>query len=170
MYWVPGSTTAFTECWRLPPEHWLWLKKKKKDFLVLLAPYYTTGGLDGNACLSVCVLRVLSRSVVPWLFGTSWTTAHQAPLSMGFSRQEHWSGLPFPLGDLPNPGIKPQSPALKEDSLPSDPPGKPPCLHSRYFITFATCHKTWWGPVASVLIHPTCNTFSSSLSSALPSE
>lgn len=41
------------------------LKKKKKDFLVLLAPYYTTGGLDGNACLSVCVLRVLSRSVVP---------------------------------------------------------------------------------------------------------
>ena len=48
----------------------------------------------------------------------SWTVAHQAPLSMGFSRQEYWSGLPFPSpGDLPNPGIKPTSPALQVDSL-----------------------------------------------------
>ena len=46
----------------------------------------------------------------------------QAPLSMGFSRQEYWSGLPFPLpGDLPNPGIKPESPALQAGSLPSEP-------------------------------------------------
>ena len=45
---------------------------------------------------------------------------------MGFSRQEYWSGLPFPsLGDLPDPGIKPRSPALQEDSLLSQPPGKP---------------------------------------------
>ena len=52
--------------------------------------------------------------------------AHQAPLSMGFSRQEHWSGLPCPSpGDLPNPGIKPMSPELQADSLPSEPPGKP---------------------------------------------
>ena len=44
-------------------------------------------------------------------FVTPWTVAHQAPLSKGFSRQEYWSGLPFPpLGDLPNPGIKPMSP------------------------------------------------------------
>ena len=43
------------------------------------------------------------------LFVTLWTISHQAPLSMGFSRQEYWSGLPFPLGDLPNPGIKPTS-------------------------------------------------------------
>ena len=43
----------------------------------------------------------------------AWTVAHQTPLSMGFSRQEYWSGLPFPLpGDLPNPGIEPGSPAL----------------------------------------------------------
>ena len=49
---------------------------------------------------------------------TSWTVAHQAPLSMGFSREEYWSGLPFPsLGDLPDPGIKPKSPALQADSL-----------------------------------------------------
>ena len=47
------------------------------------------------------------------LFEISWMLAHQAPLSLGFSRQEHWSGLPFPLpGDLPNPEIKPASPAL----------------------------------------------------------
>ena len=50
---------------------------------------------------------------------TPWTVARQAPLSMGFSRQEYWSGLPFPSpGDLPDPGIKPRSPALPADSLP----------------------------------------------------
>ena len=52
------------------------------------------------------------------LFATSWTVAHQAPLSMGLSRQEYWSGLPFPFsGDLPNPGIEPTSPALQADAL-----------------------------------------------------
>ena len=50
---------------------------------------------------------------------TLWTVASQAPLSMGFSKQEHWSGLPFPSpGDLPDPGIEPRSPALQADSLP----------------------------------------------------
>ena len=56
---------------------------------------------------------------------TPWTAAHQAPLSMRFSRQEYWSGLPFPSsGDLPDPGIKRWSPALQADALPSEPPGK----------------------------------------------
>ena len=56
---------------------------------------------------------------------TAWTVAYQAPPSMGFSRQEYWSGLPFPSpGDLPNPGIEPGSPALQTDALPSEPPGK----------------------------------------------
>ena len=56
------------------------------------------------------------------LFATPWTTAHQAPPSMGFSRQEYCSGLPFPSpGDLPNPGIKPRSPALQADTLTSEP-------------------------------------------------
>ena len=59
------------------------------------------------------------------LFATPWTVARQAPLSMGFSRQQYWSGLPRPpLRDLPNPGIEPRSPALQTDSLPSEPPGK----------------------------------------------
>ena len=57
---------------------------------------------------------------------TPWTVAHQAPLSMGFSRQEYWSGLPFPPPeDLPDPGIKLRSSILQADSLPSEPPGKP---------------------------------------------
>ena len=56
---------------------------------------------------------------------TPWTVACQAPLSMGFSRQEYSSGLPFPSpGDLPDPGIKPRSPALQVDDLLFEPPGK----------------------------------------------
>ena len=55
------------------------------------------------------------------LFATPWTVAPQAPLSMGFSRQEYWSGLPFPSpGDLPNPGMEARSPALQADALPSE--------------------------------------------------
>ena len=56
------------------------------------------------------------------LFGTPWTVAYQAPLSMGFSRQEHWSGLPFPSpGDLPDPLIEPGSLSLEADALTSEP-------------------------------------------------
>ena len=59
------------------------------------------------------------------LFATPWTVAYQAPLSMVFSMQEYWSGLPFPSpGDLPDPGIEPRSPALYADALPSEPPKK----------------------------------------------
>ena len=60
------------------------------------------------------------------LFATPWTVAYYAPLSMGFSRQEYWSELPFPSPrDLPHPGIEPRSPALQKDALTSEPPGKP---------------------------------------------
>ena len=66
---------------------------------------------------------------------TPWTVAYHAPLPVGFSRQEYWSGLPFPSpGDLPNPGIEPGSPTLQADALPSEPPGKP--------ISRDTDHKT----------------------------
>ena len=59
-------------------------------------------------------------SVVPDSFANPWTVPLQAPLSMGFPRQEYWSGLPFPTpGDRPNPGIEPGPPALQADSLPS---------------------------------------------------
>ena len=60
------------------------------------------------------------------LFATPWTVAYQASQSMEFSRQEYWNGLLFPSPwDLPNPGIKPGSPALQADTLLSEPPGKP---------------------------------------------
>jgi len=56
---------------------------------------------------------------------TPWTVAHQAPLSMEFSRQEYWSELIFPSpGDFPDPGIEPESTPLQADSLPTEPPGK----------------------------------------------
>ena len=67
---------------------------------------------DGGGCL---VTKSCLTLVSPW------SIAHQAPLSMEFSRQEYWSGLPFPApGDLPNPGIEFGPPALQTDSLPTE--------------------------------------------------
>ena len=69
-------------------------------------------------------VKVKSLSRVQ-LFATQWSVAYEAPQSMGFSRQEYWSGLPFPSpGDLPDPVIEPGSPALQADSLPCELPGK----------------------------------------------
>ena len=76
------------------------------------------------------------------LFATPWTVAHHAPLSMGFSRQEYWSGLLFPSPeDLPNPGIKPGSPALQADALTSEPPGKSinPCYLAILHMAMCVC-------------------------------
>ena len=70
------------------------------------------------------------------LFVTPGTVAHQASLSMEFSKQECWSGLPFPFPEnLPNPGFEPRSPVLQADSLPFDPPGKPPYFQKQRFMT-----------------------------------
>ena len=69
-------------------------------------------------CVLLC--SIVSDSAIPW------TEAHQAPLSMGFSRQQYWSGVPFPFPEvLPNTGIEPRSPALQADTLSSESPGKP---------------------------------------------
>ena len=76
-----------------------------------------------SSCLFVNALNLFSHVR---LFVTPWTVTHQAPPSTEFSRQEYWSGLPFPSpGDLPNPGIEPGSHALQADALPSEPPGNP---------------------------------------------
>ena len=75
---------------------------------------------------------LFSHQVMSNSFVTLWTVAHQAPLSMRFHRQEHWSGLPFPSpGDLPNPGIEPMSPARQVDSLPLSHQG--------------SLARVWWG-------------------------
>ena len=82
------------------------------------------------------------------LFETPWTIAHQAILSMEFSRQEYWSGLPCPPpGDLPNPGIEPRSPTLQVDSLLSEPPGSPRILEWRAYPFFrgSSWPRNWVG-------------------------
>ena len=89
--------------------------------------------------LACCFSRMMDRKCSTslsrvWLFTTPWTVALQAPLSMDFSRQVYWSGLPFPSpGNLSNPGIKPGSLALQADSLWSESPGYCPNLKSAQF-------------------------------------
>ena len=80
--------------------------------------------------------------LVVCLFEILWTVARQAPLFMGFSRQEYWSGLPFPSpGVLPDPRIEPGSPALQADSLPSEPPGKLLPFTTWLYPVDANCFK-----------------------------
>ena len=75
--------------------------------------YLGSGGGGGELVAKLCLTLAIP-----------WTVAHQAPLSMGFPRQQYWSELPFPApGDNPNPGIEPRTPALQADALPSEPPG-----------------------------------------------
>ena len=81
-------------------------------------------------------------SVIPWI------VAHQAALSMGFTRQEFWNRLPFPPpGDLPDPVIKPRSPALRADSLLSEPEVKnPPAMHETWVPSLENSmvgHSPW---------------------------
>ena len=89
------------------------------------------------------------------LFVTPWTVAHQAPLSLGLSRQEHWRGSPFlPPGDLPNPGREPGSPALQVDSFLLSHQGNPSAPYptqtiqstSDYLISKSAC---WRQPFSS---------------------
>ena len=79
------------------------------------------------------------------LFVTPWTVAHQAPPSMGFSRQEYWSVLPFPSpGDLPDPGTEARSPTLLADALTSEPPGKP-MIHLEAYKNDLVSDLKWGG-------------------------
>ena len=100
---------------------WVWFSTRKLSFkLHSTAKTMTT---TKQHCDCVCLCELLSHV---WHFASPWTVAHKAPLSMEFSRQEYWSGLPFPSpGDLLDPGIKTGSPALQADALLSEPPGMP---------------------------------------------
>ena len=94
---------------------WSWGSDLRSYFFPLNPQIRKQNCLKTGVCLSFSLV---------WLFVTPWTIACQTPLSVGFSRQEYWSGLSFPSpGGLPNPGIEPGSPTLQADSLPSEPPG-----------------------------------------------
>ena len=85
-------------------------------------------GLVANSCLTLAIL---------------WTATCQAPLSVGFSRQECWCGLPFPSpGDLPNPGIEPRSPSLQADDLPTEHEGRP--IHRCISTNENSFNVQWW--------------------------
>ena len=89
-------------------------------------------------------------------FPTPWTVAYQVPPSMGFSRQEYWSGLPFlSPRHLPDPGIEPRSPALQADALTSEPPGKPFVLTDETIFTYCGHPKS----AAYIVTYPLCCTF-----------
>ena len=93
---------------------------------------------------ALIVFQLLSRV---WHSETPWTAAHQTPLSMGFPRQEYWSGLPCPSpGDLPNPGVEPRSPALQADSFNAEPSGKSRCPYSSPEFFF------WPKPVSKIQV------------------
>ena len=88
----------------------------------------------GKICEDKLFSFVQAQSL-SWVFAAPWTIAWEAPLSMGFSRQECWSGLTFPPpGDLPHPGIEPRSPTLQADSLPLSHLGSPKLFHYNVFF------------------------------------
>ena len=99
------------------------------------------------------LLLLFSCSVVCDSFVTLWTVAYQAPMSMGFPRQEYWSGLPFSSpGDLPDPGIHPMSLAVAGRFFTVEPPGKPiPSLASADL--FRLTPKSFWHNPSSFCFH-----------------
>ena len=120
-----------------------WPQVATRVWSVARATHQVSSPIASFIC-SCCFVTVMSNS-----FATPWTVAHQAPLSTGFSRQEYWSGLPFPsLGDLPNPGIEPMSPVGQAYSLPLSHQGSPrgqtfiSCLSYMGSQTFYHC-ATW---------------------------
>ena len=116
-----GPTTKIMRCSSMI----LWTGRDRSDCECAWVCIYTHElyfhTQDILAFISKSTLCVLAAQSCP----TLWTVTHHAPLSMRFSRQEYWSGLPFPSpGDLPDPGIEPGSLAFQADSLPSELPGK----------------------------------------------
>ena len=108
--------------------------------------------------ICVCACVCVSPSVVFQLFVNPLT--QQAPLSMGFSRQEYWSGLPFPSpGDLPNSGVEPRSPGLQADSLLYEPPWKPSLYHTvqQSYHNFLKDPSKFSSPAGPVPPKPPCS-------------
>ena len=106
--------------------------EKQQLILIRMTEIVKTGntkccrGYGAPGTFTHCLLLLFSLLVTSSSFVTPWTVAHQAPMSMGFSRQEYWSGLPFPApGDLFNSGIKCTRTALQVDSFPLSHQGRP---------------------------------------------
>ena len=133
-------------------------KKRQNSFYLNLLLVYKLGQISPKMCWKRYrpsknfLKEILNLSVIicfslVQFFATLWTVARQAPLSMGFSRQEYWSGLPCPPpGDLPYTGIKPKSPvfpAFQVDSLPPVPPGKPIIFLRMIFSILVTELQNW---------------------------
>ena len=112
------------------PSSWHLVSGHSSSHLLKVPTHSLSSRLTASS-LSECWLDFSSRGgglvAKLWMtLVTPWTVGCQAPLSMGFIRQEYWSGLPLPSPeDLPDPGIEPRSPALEADALTSEPPGKP---------------------------------------------
>ena len=109
----------------------------QEDWLKTMYSVKSTPSQEGQSFEHNIFVKSLSRV---WLFAIPWTAVYQASLSLGFSRQEYWSGLPFPSpGDLPDPWIEPRSPAFQADALPSEPPGK----HSYSIFLYISKWSSW---------------------------
>ena len=137
--WITTNCRKFLKRWEYQttlPVSWetcmpinkQWLKMYREQLTVQkFGKKYDKAVYCHPACLTymqnVCVCQSLSHV---WFFTTPWAVVRQASLSMEFSRQEYWNGLPFSSpGDCHNPGSEPGSPELQADSLPSEPAGKP---------------------------------------------
>jgi len=134
---------------------WFWTRRQvQKSFFDL---FIWRSSLEGrkwvvSSCHAFKVF-VIQLLYCVWFFAAPWTAVSQVPLSLEFSRQEYWDGLPFPSpGDLPNPGIKSGSPALQVHSLPSESPQRlfSKCLVWSLFwggvwvVTFLNTHLLFW--------------------------
>ena len=133
-----------------------WLTVSLGPVITTTAPPLFLGyPLHGRPCAKHFKVKVNSLSRVQ-LFATPWTVGYQTSPSMGFSRQEYRSGLPFPSpGDLPDPGIEPGSPTLEADALTSKPPGDPlissPFQHQEASIVIPFAGPrgfTWWAKIS----------------------
>ena len=118
---------------------WRWALRTTQVPRMALCPAYGRKAEDAELRRSTRKMKWKQLSCV-WLFETPWTVALQAPLSMEFSSQKYWSGLPFPSpGDLPDPRIEPGSPALHTDSLSLSHLGSPEILYTSWICTSSLC-------------------------------
>ena len=149
-------TTEWLNWTELPfPKSISWLGGVRIQVFTKLPRSLLLGGYE-SSLRTVSIIFVLGCLGV-WLLATPWYVACQAPLSMGFFRQEYWSGLPFPPpGDLPDPGIKPSSsasPALQADSLPAEPLGKPQASHLAFYSPISSFNFGFWLYITSIYKH-----------------